>query len=204
MPQLYFLVCVSASIQLSDMTPPNSVITILSAWNLCLPKLFRHLLCSFYIHTIVYTMGPIRKNIDSKVKLSLCWTNYALHHEDVWGSGCIDPHFLDLGTSRRSVTVVLVKSAKSICLMVRSWLAPQFLTYAYQTLILRTWYFNLQCDFQECIRVRIQEQSTFFHSAYYLGLWNNFHKLHIAPQWLVYRTLGGIHFYKSPLTYHFQ
>jgi hypothetical protein len=25
-----------------------------------------------------------------KVKLSLCLTNYALHHEDVWGSGCID------------------------------------------------------------------------------------------------------------------
>jgi hypothetical protein len=26
-------------------------------------------------------------------------TNYILGHEDVWGSGCIDPHFLDLGTS---------------------------------------------------------------------------------------------------------
>jgi hypothetical protein len=23
----------------------------------------------------------------------------ALRHEGVWGSGCIDPHFLDLGTS---------------------------------------------------------------------------------------------------------
>jgi hypothetical protein len=30
------------------------------------------------------------------VKLSLCLTNYALHHECVWVSGCIDPHFLDL------------------------------------------------------------------------------------------------------------
>jgi hypothetical protein len=34
-----------------------------------------------------------------KVKLSLCLTNYALRHEDVWGSGCIDPRFLELGTS---------------------------------------------------------------------------------------------------------
>jgi hypothetical protein len=29
--------------------------------------------------------------------------NYALRHEGVWGSGCIDPHFLDLGTSWRGV-----------------------------------------------------------------------------------------------------
>jgi hypothetical protein len=36
-----------------------------------------------------------------KVKLSLCLTNSALSHEGVWGSGCIDPYFLDLGTSRR-------------------------------------------------------------------------------------------------------
>jgi hypothetical protein len=35
----------------------------------------------------------------SKVKLSLCVTNEALRHEDVWGSWCIDPHFLDLGSS---------------------------------------------------------------------------------------------------------
>jgi hypothetical protein len=36
-----------------------------------------------------------------KVKLSLCLTNLALRHESVWGSGCIDPHFLDLGTGWR-------------------------------------------------------------------------------------------------------
>jgi hypothetical protein len=30
-------------------------------------------------------------------------TNSALRHEDIWGSGCIDPHFLDLGTSWRWV-----------------------------------------------------------------------------------------------------
>jgi hypothetical protein len=38
-----------------------------------------------------------------KVKLPPCLTNYALRHEGVWGSGCIDPHFLDLGTSWRWV-----------------------------------------------------------------------------------------------------
>jgi hypothetical protein len=35
----------------------------------------------------------------NKVKLPLCLTNYALRHEDVWGSGFIDSHFLDLGTN---------------------------------------------------------------------------------------------------------
>jgi hypothetical protein len=40
-------------------------------------------------------------NSKVKVKLSLCLANQALRHEDVWGSGCIDPHFLDLGTSWR-------------------------------------------------------------------------------------------------------
>jgi hypothetical protein len=27
--------------------------------------------------------------------------NYALRYEEVWGSGCIDPRILDLGTSWR-------------------------------------------------------------------------------------------------------
>jgi hypothetical protein len=40
---------------------------------------------------------------DKKVKFSLCLTNQALLHEGVWGSGCIDPYFLDLGTSWRWV-----------------------------------------------------------------------------------------------------
>jgi hypothetical protein len=35
--------------------------------------------------------------------LSLCLTDWALCHEGVWGSGCIDPYFLDLGTSWRWV-----------------------------------------------------------------------------------------------------
>jgi hypothetical protein len=29
-----------------------------------------------------------------KVTLSLSLSNFALRHEGVWGSGCIDPHFL--------------------------------------------------------------------------------------------------------------
>jgi hypothetical protein len=29
----------------------------------------------------------------------LCLTNSALRHKGVWGSGCIDPRILDLGTS---------------------------------------------------------------------------------------------------------
>jgi hypothetical protein len=28
----------------------------------------------------------------------------ALRHENLWGSGCIDPHFLDLGTSEWSAS----------------------------------------------------------------------------------------------------
>jgi hypothetical protein len=38
-----------------------------------------------------------------KVKLSLCLINQALHHEGIWWSRCIDPHFLDLGASWRWV-----------------------------------------------------------------------------------------------------
>jgi hypothetical protein len=34
--------------------------------------------------------------VKEKVKLPLCLTNYALCHEDVWGSGCTDPLFLTL------------------------------------------------------------------------------------------------------------
>jgi hypothetical protein len=48
-----------------------------------------------------YTHFPFVGKV--KVKLSPCLTNEALRHEDVWGSGCIDPHFLDLGTSWRWV-----------------------------------------------------------------------------------------------------
>jgi hypothetical protein len=33
----------------------------------------------------------------TKVKLPLCLITEAVRHEDVWGSGCIDPRILDLG-----------------------------------------------------------------------------------------------------------
>jgi hypothetical protein len=36
-----------------------------------------------------------------KGKVVLYLTNQALHHEGVWRSGCIDPRFLHLRTSRR-------------------------------------------------------------------------------------------------------
>jgi hypothetical protein len=42
-----------------------------------------------------------RADVVVKVKLSLCLTNKALCHEGVWRSGCIDPHFLDLGANWR-------------------------------------------------------------------------------------------------------
>jgi hypothetical protein len=45
-----------------------------------------------------------------EVKLSLCLTKEALRHEDVWGSGYIDPCFLDLGTSWRWVVSFTARS----------------------------------------------------------------------------------------------
>jgi hypothetical protein len=38
-----------------------------------------------------------------KINFSLCLANLVLRHEGAWGSGCIDPHFLDLSTSWRWV-----------------------------------------------------------------------------------------------------
>jgi hypothetical protein len=46
------------------------------------------------------------------VKLSLCLTNYALHHEGVWGSGCIEPYFLDLSTSWRFLASAALPTGK--------------------------------------------------------------------------------------------
>jgi hypothetical protein len=42
-----------------------------------------------------------------KVKLSPCLTKSALRHEGVGGSGCIDPHFLDLGSIIENQPTVL-------------------------------------------------------------------------------------------------
>jgi hypothetical protein len=43
------------------------------------------------------TQNP--KNPDRNKGKGKKFTNQALRHEDMWGSGCIDPRFLDLGTN---------------------------------------------------------------------------------------------------------
>jgi hypothetical protein len=48
-------------------------------------------------------LQPGLSQFHMKIKLSLRLTNYALRLEGVWGSGCIDPRFLDPGTSWRLV-----------------------------------------------------------------------------------------------------
>jgi hypothetical protein len=55
-------------------------------------------MCEFLCYT---TLAIIRIIIGKKVKVSLCLTNYALRHEDVWGSGRIDPRILEAGTTAR-------------------------------------------------------------------------------------------------------
>jgi hypothetical protein len=45
-----------------------------------------------------------------KVKFSLCVTNWALGHEGVFESGCIDPRILDLDTSWRWVVSLTLRS----------------------------------------------------------------------------------------------
>jgi hypothetical protein len=49
--------------------------------------------------TAMYIRGTFLSISHCKVNLSLRLTNYALRHEGVWESGCIDPHFLELDIS---------------------------------------------------------------------------------------------------------
>jgi hypothetical protein len=42
-------------------------------------------------------------NTLKSLNVSLCLTNYALRHESLWGSGSMDPRFLDSGTRWRWV-----------------------------------------------------------------------------------------------------
>jgi hypothetical protein len=62
---------------------------------------------SFHIHSLTRRVCVRVKKVwnksCTKVKLSLCLTDLVLPHEGVSGSGCIDPHLLDLGTSWRRV-----------------------------------------------------------------------------------------------------
>jgi hypothetical protein len=81
----YILACTSPS-------PKYNVQIGFSYWNCELITCFRrtwYMCCS--------------KQYKIKVKLSVCWTNEALRHKDVWRSGRIDPRILDLGTSWRWV-----------------------------------------------------------------------------------------------------
>jgi hypothetical protein len=52
---------------------------------------------------IYHHKSPNLSSLNVKGQLSLCITNEALYHEGVWGSGCIDPCFLDLSTNWRWV-----------------------------------------------------------------------------------------------------
>jgi hypothetical protein len=53
------------------------------------------------MHVVLLWGSSSGLNIKVKANLSLCLTNYAVCHEGAWGSGCIDPCFLDLSISWR-------------------------------------------------------------------------------------------------------
>jgi hypothetical protein len=61
---------------------------------------FVHMISDFKINGKQSYMVYYNKT-EVKVKLSLYLTNKLLRHEGVWGSGYLDPHFLDVGTSWR-------------------------------------------------------------------------------------------------------
>jgi hypothetical protein len=63
----------------------------------------QNVITRIYARRILWPGSPYSKLTRAKANLSLCLTNYTLRHEDVWGSGCIDLHFLDLSTSWRRV-----------------------------------------------------------------------------------------------------
>jgi hypothetical protein len=56
---------------------------------------------SDHLSTFTSVLNAALLTISKKIKLSLCLTNWALSHECLWGSVCIDPHFLDLDTRWR-------------------------------------------------------------------------------------------------------
>jgi hypothetical protein len=65
---------------------------------------------SFSLPINIYSYVKITVTRLKEVNVSLYVTNCALRHEDVWGSGCIDPRFLDLGTSWRWVVIFTTRS----------------------------------------------------------------------------------------------
>jgi hypothetical protein len=71
----------------------------------CTVKYNQHPFSLILLNVFTYTYTKMLKFPMScrnvKVKLYLCFADLALCHEGVCGSGCIDPHFLDLGPSWR-------------------------------------------------------------------------------------------------------
>jgi hypothetical protein len=65
------------------------------------------IICALYVRLLLTIITKIRQSCVlsecKNIKLSLCLTNWALRHEDVWESVCIDTSFLDLCASWRSV-----------------------------------------------------------------------------------------------------
>jgi hypothetical protein len=47
----------------------------------------------YFVQNFIDTVDWSAEKRCEKANLSLCLTNYALRHEDVWGSGCIEPGF---------------------------------------------------------------------------------------------------------------
>jgi hypothetical protein len=57
-----------------------------------------------------------------------CLTNKALLHEDVWGSGCINPRFLGLGNSLKELHVPVALPSGKIALgnhWTGGWVGPR-------------------------------------------------------------------------------
>jgi hypothetical protein len=62
------------------------------------PKTVRRICIKMGPEMLQWWTAAIRRRSRDKVNLSICVSNYALRHEGVWGSECIDLRFLDLGT----------------------------------------------------------------------------------------------------------
>jgi hypothetical protein len=67
---------------------------------------WRSLLSSHNFYLFLFLPTPslsLMSSSKDKVNLTLCLAKYEIHHEGVWGSGRIDPYFLDISISWRWV-----------------------------------------------------------------------------------------------------
>jgi hypothetical protein len=80
----------------------GNIINIIRALclSVCVCVCVRACVRALCIFTAYLTSHSLRLDMVN-VKLFVCLTNYALRHENVWVSGCIDSRFLDIGTSWR-------------------------------------------------------------------------------------------------------